>query len=163
MTLLEHVFLIDQLRPWHTNRLSRLVKRTKLHIGDTGVACALLGVTVQTLERDRALFGQLLESFVLQELRRHACARPSAIAFHHFRDRDDFEVDIVLEERSGKIAGVEVKAAASVNSGDFRGLRKLRDGMGSQFVCGVVLYDGTATIPFEDRLFAVPARALFES
>jgi predicted AAA+ superfamily ATPase len=43
VTLLERVFLVDTLPPRHTNRLSRLVKSPKLHIGDTGIACALLG------------------------------------------------------------------------------------------------------------------------
>ena len=44
MTLLERVFLLEELTPWHSNRLSRLIKRPKLHLGDTGLACALLNV-----------------------------------------------------------------------------------------------------------------------
>ena len=68
--LLERVFLLEQLSPWHSNRLSRLVKTPKLHLGDTGLACALLGVGAGDLAVDRALLGQLLETFVFQELRR---------------------------------------------------------------------------------------------
>jgi predicted AAA+ superfamily ATPase len=49
------------------------------------------------------------------------------IDFFHNRDRDKFEVDIVLERGSVAVAGVEVKAAASVTDADFRGLRKLSD------------------------------------
>lgn len=40
VTLLEGVFLVEQLPPWHSNRLSRLVKTPKLHLGDTGASCA---------------------------------------------------------------------------------------------------------------------------
>jgi predicted AAA+ superfamily ATPase len=40
LTLLERVFLLETVPPWHSNRLSRLVKTPKLHLGDTGVACA---------------------------------------------------------------------------------------------------------------------------
>lgn len=163
VTVLERVFLLERLPPWHTNRLSRLVKRPKLHMGDTGVACALLGVDAAALERDRGLFGSLLETFVLQELRRQASARPSSVEFHHFRDRDDFEVDLVLDDGAGRIAGVEVKAASSVHDRDLRGLRKLRDAAGARFACGVVLYDGSATVRFGDALFAVPLRQLWES
>ena len=36
VALLERLFLIDRLPPWHSNRLSRLIKTPKLHIGDTG-------------------------------------------------------------------------------------------------------------------------------
>jgi hypothetical protein len=161
VTLLERVFLLERLPAWHSNSLSRLVKRPKLHMGDTGIACALLGMDAPALEKDRAALGAMVETFVLQELRRQADGGIEHIGFFHFRDRDDFEVDIVLE-RGRSVAGVEVKAAASVNEGDLRGLRKLQDAAGKAFTCGVVLYDGTATIPFGERLFAVPIRLLWE-
>lgn len=162
VTLLERVFLVERLPPWHVNQMSRLVKRPKLHIGDTGVACALLGLDAARLEQDRSSIGALLETFVLQELRRLASWRPDPIGFFHYRDRDDFEVDIVLEG-DGAVAGVEVKAAATVHESDLRGLRKLQGAASKRFVAGVVLYDGRATINFGNALFAVPVRTLWES
>ncbi len=162
VTVLERVFLLDRLPPWHSNRLSRLVKAAKLHMGDTGLACALLGIDAVALSRERDRLGPLLETFVLQELRRQASWHTDPIDFFHYRDRDDFEVDVVLERGSAAIAGVEVKAAASVNEADFRGLRKLRDAAGRRFAAGVVLYDGTAATLFGDNLFAVPLRSLWE-
>ena len=50
----------------------RLIKTPKLHLGDTGLACALLGVDAAGLAADRSLLGQILETFVFQELRRQA-------------------------------------------------------------------------------------------
>lgn len=70
-------------------------------------------------------------------------------------------MDIVLEQGHGRVAGIEVKAAASVNEADLRGLRKFRDAAGKRFAA--VLYDGTATVRFDDSLFAVPVRALWEN
>jgi len=163
VTLLERVFLLERLPAWHANRLSRLVKRPKLHVGDTGVACALLGVDAGQLTADRPLLGALLETFVFQELRRQASWLPEPVEFFHFRDRDDFEVDIVLEQGALAVAGVEVKAAATVKDADLRGLRKLRAVAGKRFVAGVVLYDGSAGIAFGDGLFAVPVRKLWEA
>lgn len=163
VTLLERVFLVEELPPWHTNRLSRLVKTPKVHIGDTGLACALLGVDATVLTADRELFGQLLETFVYQELRRQASWQPDPLSFFHYRDRDDFEVDIVIERGARHLAGIEVKASATVRESDFRGLRKLRDAAGSRFTCGVVLYDGELATAFGDRLFAVPVRRLWET
>lgn len=163
VTLLESVFLLDRVPAWHTNRLSRLVKRPKLHIGDTGLACALLGVNAADLLEDRTLLGSMLETFVVQELRRQASALPDPPRLSHYRDRDDFEVDLVIERGASKLAGIEVKAAASVREEDFRGLRKLRSAAGKRFVAGAVLYDGSATIPFGDGLFAVPVRTLWEA
>ena len=138
VTLLERVFLLEQLPPWHSNRLKRLVKTPKLHLGDIGLACALLGIDAAGLAANRTLMGQLLETFVYQELRRQASWRADATSFFHFRDRDGAEVDIVIERGTQALAGVEVKAGATVTAADFRALRKLRDAAGGRFVGGVV-------------------------
>lgn len=162
VTLLERVFLIERLPSWHTNQMSRLVKRPKLHLCDTGMACAILGVDVRRLEDDRTLLGSMLETFVLQELRRQSTANADPVEFYHYRDRDDYEVDIVIEG-GGVIAGVEVKAASTIKESDLRGLRKLQTMAGKRFACGVVLYDGSATIRFGKSLYAVPIRKVWES
>ncbi len=161
-TLLERVFLLERLPAWHTNRLSRLVKRPKLHIGDTGIASALLGLDGPALAYDRTLFGQLLETFVFQELRRQAGQHDARMSFHHFRNKDGVEVDIVVERGVAAVAGVEVKASGTVRTRDFRGLRKLQGALGERFAGGVVLYDGEAAVPFGDRLHAVPVRRLWQ-
>jgi predicted AAA+ superfamily ATPase len=162
VTLLERVFLVEELPPWYSNRLSRLVKTPKLHIGDTGVAAALLGINAGALYQDRGLLGQLLETFVYQELRRQASGHDEEIRFHHFRDKDGYEVDIVLERGGQQVAGVEVKAAATVTAADFRGLRKLAGAADRHFAAGVVLYDGETSVSFGDKLYALPIRALWE-
>jgi len=163
VTLLEKVFLVEELPPWHTNRLSRLVKTPKLHIGDTGLAAALLGVNAKDLAVDRELLGQFLETFIYQELRRESSGHEDDIRFHHFRDKDGYEVDLVLEKGTRQIAGVEVKAAATVTNADFRGLRKLASAAQNRFVAGVVLYDGEHSVSFGDSLYAVPIRRLWEA
>jgi len=162
VTLLERLFLVEELPAWHTNRLKRLVKTPKLHVGDTGVGCAFLGLDDSTLLRDRATLGQMLETFVFNELKRQSSWQVDPVRFHHFRDRDGYEVDLVLERSGGAIAGVEVKAAATVTSRDFRGLRKLRHAAGERFSAGVVLYDGETSAGFGDRFFAVPIRTMWE-
>ena len=163
VTLLERVFLLELLPPWHSNRLSRLVKTPKLHVGDTGLACALLGADAAALRTDRPLLGQLLETFVLLELRRQASWHEQPHSFFHYRDRDGAEVDVVIERGAHQVAGVEVKAAATVTAADFRGLRKLKDAAGKRFAGGVVVYDGETSASFGEQLHAVPLRALWET
>ncbi len=161
--LLAQVFLLEELPPWHNNRLSRLIKTPKLHLGDTGLACALLGVDAAALAEDRTLLGQLLETFVFQELRRQAGWEEEPVAFHHFRDKDGAEVDIVLERSGRELAGIDVKASSTVTPSDFRGLHKLKQAAGKRFKAGVVLYDGEAAAPFGDGMYAVPIRQLWET
>jgi len=162
LTLLARLFLVEELPAWSTNRLTRLVKTPKLHLGDTGIAAALAGHDAESLAADRGAFGFLLESFVHNELRKLASAHDAPIAFHHFRDKDGVEVDLVLEQGGRLVAGVEVKASATVTERDFAGLRKLAGATGKRFSCGVLLYDGDRVATFGERLLAVPIRALWE-
>ncbi|MXV98899.1 MAG: ATP-binding protein [Acidimicrobiaceae bacterium] len=162
LTMLERLFLLERLEPWHSNRLKRLIKTPKLHLDDTGLACALLGADPEALRADRGLLGQLVETFVYQELRRQAGWHGSPTRFFHYRDKDGAEVDIVIERGAGLVAGIEVKAGATVTSADFRGLRKLASATGERFAAGVVLYDGELSAGFGDRLRAVPIRRLWE-
>ena len=162
VALLERLFLIERLPPWHTNRLSRVVKTPKLHVGDTGVGCALLGAGPSHLAQDRELLGQFLETFVFQELRRQSICQETPLGFFHYRDKDQVEVDIVIERGSGEVAGVEVKASATVTKSDFRGLRKLKKAAGGRFAAGVVVYDGEVCAGFGDGMFAVPVSLLLE-
>jgi predicted AAA+ superfamily ATPase len=163
LTLLTHIFLVEELRPWHASRMSRLIKTPKLHVGDTGLACVLLGLDAAALAKDRTALGPLLETFVFQELRRQASWYEDDVSFYHFRDRDNFEVDIVLERRAAELAGIEVKASATVTAADFRGLRKLKDTAKNRFTAGVVLYDGETSVSFGDKLHAVPIRLLWDA
>nr|MEE4267122.1 ATP-binding protein [Candidatus Krumholzibacteria bacterium] len=161
LTLLGQLFLVEELPAWHNNRLKRLVKAPKLHLTDTGLACALLGVEPEDLRVDRKLLGQLLETFVYQELRRQVSGWDHKVRFSHFRDKEKQEVDIVLERGPGRVVGIEVKAAATLKDSDRRGLERLRDATGSSFRCGALLYDGETLAPLGDRIYAIPLSFLW--
>ncbi|MDB4223880.1 DUF4143 domain-containing protein [Granulosicoccus sp.] len=123
VSLLTRVFLLNELPPWHNNRLSRLVKTPKLHMGDTGTCCSLLGINAADLKADRTLLGQLLETFIFHKIKRHANWHDQPLTLSHYRDRDGVEVDIVIEKGTRAVAGIEIKASASDNTKDFRGLK----------------------------------------
>ena len=159
--LLEQVFLIATLQPWFTNTLKRIVKTPKLHFLDSGLLASARGLTFNRVKADRGTFGGLLESFVFSEVLKLMTASDLRLTPHHFRDRDMREVDIVLERDDGMIAGIEVKASATVRSGDFAGLRALAGLCGDRFAFGAVLYDNTDVVPFGDRLVAAPLSCLW--
>jgi uncharacterized protein len=159
LALLEHIFLIDMLQPWHSNRLSRFIKTPKMHLTDTGLACALLGVNSKTLWQEKTLLGQLLETFIYQELRKHADWYEEPLTFYHFRNKDQIEVDIILTQGK-RLVGIEVKASATITQSDFKGLIKLKEISNEEFSAGIVFYDGENILPFGDRLFAVPISVL---
>ena len=101
------------------------------------------------------------ETFVAMELHRQISWLADRPQLFHFRDRDQREVDIVIEHRDGSICAVEVKSAATVRERDFRGLNHLKDKLGSRFRAGALLYTGANTVSFGDRLAAVPLSGLW--
>ena len=70
-------------------------------------------------------------------------------------------MDVVLESADGRVVAIEVTAGANVRSEDLAGLRHLARRLGDRFVAGYVLYTGEHTLPFGDRLRAVPIEALW--
>lgn len=113
------------------------------------------------VRQDRRRFGKVLETFVYGELLKHTTSAQGDYRLLHYRDADKFEVDVVIENAAGQLVGVEVKAAATVRDTDLRALRKLARIAGEPFKLGVLLYDGTETLPLGDGLWAAPLSSLW--
>ena len=163
LTLFEHMFLVRRVYAWHRNDLKRLVKRPKLQFLDSGLLAALRRVDTATIDRDRKQLGLLLECFVYSELVKAATQCDERMFISHYRDKDQVEVDLVLERLPGEIVGIEVKASATARPGDFKGLARLKEAAGRRFACGIVLHDGDRIQRTGPRLFAMPVSVLWES
>jgi predicted AAA+ superfamily ATPase len=159
--LLEMLFLVRRVPAWSSNLLARTIRRSKIYVSDTGLLAALVGADERRIESDLDLGGMFYETFAAMELDRQISWLEDRPQLFHFRDRDQREVDIVLEHRDGSVTAVEVKASATVRTNDFRGLRHLRDKLGDRFKAGALLYAGASTVAFGDRLAAVPLRGLW--
>lgn len=159
--LFEQLYLVQRLEPYAANRLSRLVKTPKMHFLDSGLLAAMGGLTPARLERERTAPGPLAETFVFSELLKIASWSEGRFRFSHYRDKDQREVDLVVENEASELIGVEVKAGASVVAGDLAGLRRLADATAGKFRAGVILYDGAETHSFGGGLWAVPFATLW--
>ncbi|WP_313904114.1 DUF4143 domain-containing protein [Rhizobium laguerreae] len=84
------------------------------------------------------------------------------LTFSHYRTKDQDEVDVVIEDRRGRIVGIEVKASATVKSDDFKGLRQLQEAVGERFIRGLVLHDHDRVTPFGEKLHAAPFNSLVD-
>lgn len=156
LRVLEQLFLVYRLQPWSRNELSRIVKTPKLHFLDSGLLTTLRGYSAARLRAEHPLLGPLLEGFIFSELLKLSSVSEERVSLFHFRDRDQNEVDFVLENAQGQIVGIEVKAAASVTRRDFSGLDRLASLAGKRFAQGIVLHDGERPLSFADNLRAVP-------
>ena len=161
--LLEATFLVQLLRPWARNLGQRAIQTPKVYLNDTGLLAHLLGVTVDRLKGEGNVAGSVLENFVLMELRKQCTWSATRPELFYWRTVAGREVDVVLEDRTGKVVGVEVKAAATLGSNDVGGLQAMASAVGKNWVRGVVLYAGAETIPFSANLHGIPIRRLWSA
>lgn len=162
LALLEATFTLLRTPAWRRNLGRRATATPRCQPTDAGVAAHLLNLDRRRLEVDEALAGGLFETFVRMELVKHAAWSETKPNLFHFRTRAGrIEVDVVLERRGGQLVGVEIKASATASRWDFRGLEELRDSRGDDFVAGIVIHAGEQTIPFGDRMWALPVSALW--
>jgi len=162
LRLLELLFLVDRLPAWSRNIGQRLIKAPKLTLPDTGLAAQLTGYGPARFEDLQDSFaGSLFENFVAGEIAKQATWAERDVRLHHFRTAGGREVDLVVEDRAGSVVGLESKLGATPHESDFRGLAHLRDRLGDRFKGGVVLNTGSQTLPFGDRLWALPVSALW--
>ena len=160
--LLEEIFLIKRIPAWSRNITARAVDTAKVVFVDTGIAADLVQADAASLVRPGGDFGSLLEGFVLMELARQLTWSDSRAELYHYRTKDKVEVDAVLENPRGQVIAIEVKAAVTVASSDFRGLRHLEQRLGDDFLAGYVFHTGPETLPFGPKLRAVPVSALWQ-
>jgi predicted AAA+ superfamily ATPase len=163
LALLTAVFLIKEIPAWSTSQTQRAIGTPKLAFVDTGVATHLIGQDATRLDEPDGAAGPMMETFVLMELARQLTWCSERARLYHYRTKEKVEVDAVLETPDGRVVAVEVKAGATVRTEDLAGLRHLRQRLGSRFVAGYVLYTGQQTLPFGDRLRAVPIDALWHA
>ena len=160
VALLRQMHLVHQLPGWQPGLGARESTTPKTYVSDVGLLCHLLGADERRLVADDQVKGKVCETFVVNEVLAQASWADVETRAYHYQRRDE-DVDLVLEDRAGDIACVEVKAAATLTSRDWRWLAKLRDARGSSFRAGVVVASVAQTTPLGERLWAVPYSGLW--
>ena len=168
---LETVGLVCQLRPWSRNQASRATHRKKMHLADTGLAASMLGVSPQSLSSTASPeVGNLLESFVVNEIRRQLTAEdsltPYRVTCYHYRPHGgDGEVDLVLERNDGSTIGIEIKSTTTPQLHHTKQLQRLRDRVDKaspgSFKAGYLLHTGKPCLTISDRIHFRPIAALW--
>lgn len=163
LVLLQTAFLLHLLPAWTPGVRRRVPKSPKILLVDTGLAAHLVGLDSRGMMANVELWGAFVETFVVVELLKQAGWSTTRCSLYHFRTVRGEEVDVVLESPDGRVVGVEVKAAVSIDAGDFRGLRVLAQAAGRRFLRGILLYFGEEAVPFGGNLYALPISSLWQA
>jgi len=144
--LLKETFMVDVVPPYETNLKKRLVKSPKVYIADTGVACALLGISSFDEAYNHPAFGSLWEQMVLRNIRG---LFPNAdVSF--YRTADGTEMDFVVSMR-GKTVAIECKAGSvpSIGKGTYSAIDVIRPD------CAYVVAPVEEPYPLNEKLSVV--------
>jgi uncharacterized protein len=165
--LLEAVFLVYRLPAWGTTLGSRVARHSKLHLVDSGVMAWLLNLTpekiAQALPAVLTDYGHLLETFAVGEILKQASWSDAPVTTGHFRTEAGGEVDLVVERDDGDVIAFEIKAGTRIDSDDLRGLRQLKDRLGTRLQEAIVLYTGVHAYSRDDWIRVLPLDQLWAS
>lgn len=162
-TLLEALHLVVRIPAWATSATTRAKRRPKIFVVDSGLAGHLIGASTSSFAAtaDGRDAGMLFECFVTTEICKQLSWSGLGLRVSHFRDRNGAGVDLILEDRRGDLACIEVKLTATPLARHMRHLAMLRDRLGPRFRVGVLLHAGTQTLPLGERLWALPVSSLW--
>lgn len=112
LNILETSGIIYLLRPYHNNVVKRLLKTPKLYFLDTGL-CAYLTrwQSAESLEAG-AMSGAILETYVFTEILKSYWHNGKEAYFNFYRDKDDREVDLIIEQNN-TLYPIEIKKTAN--------------------------------------------------
>ncbi|MDI7776682.1 ATP-binding protein [Asticcacaulis sp. EMRT-3] len=161
---IETLYLVDRVRAWSKTDYARVGKKDKLFMADTGLMASCLNWSLEKIRLNGELNGKLIETFAYTQLAALLDVQTQNYSLSHYRDREQREVDFIVENPDGMILGIEVKAGTNIDSDSFKHLKWFRDKMAKeQAFKGLVLYAGEHTISFGEDLWAVPLSALWRA
>jgi len=161
-TLLEALFVTEQVPAWSTNRLARLTRAAKRYLVEPALLGVLTGLDSQGALRDIDVLGRLLDTFVVAQLRAELDVSDTSATVWHLRlEHGRREADLLLEAPDGRIVAIEVKATAAPTRDMARHLIWLRDELGEAFIRGVLFHTGPRPFELDDRVLALPICALW--
>lgn len=119
--ILQASYIIHLLPPFYNNFSKRIVKSPRLFFYDTGLACALLGITSPSQLSTHAGRGALFENYIVNELMKIRFNKGLRSNLFYWRDVSGHEVDIVIDHGATAI-GLELKSGMTVVADFVKGL-----------------------------------------
>jgi predicted AAA+ superfamily ATPase len=154
MGILERSGLVYLLHPYYQNITKRIIKTPKMYFLDTGLCTYLTKwVSPETLMAG-SMAGAILETYVVGEIIKSYYHNGEDPAIYFYRDMDQREIDIVLEQ-DGTLYPVEIKRNATPSLGDYRNFKQLEK-LGKKLGLGAVLCFRQERIALSREVVSIP-------
>lgn len=159
---LEALYVVERVQPWTRTDYERVGKQAKLYVADSGLMTSILRWRIDQVELDSDRSGKLVETFLFNELATQIDASNGRYELFHYRDREQREIDFLIERDDHALLGIEIKAGSAVSSADFQHLKWFKDNIAQDrpFI-GIVLYSGEYSGSMGKNLWAVPFDTLW--
>lgn len=156
LSILQTSGIICLLEPYSNNILKRVVKTPKVYFYDSGLVCYLARWTSFDAARTGAQAGNIYENFIVSEiLKSHLNAGKTISSVYYYRDRDQKEIDVVIEE-DGKIYPIEVKMTANPTKAMGKHFSALDNIPGKVRQPGIILCQYDKKLYLKEDLIALP-------
>ena len=129
----------------------------KLYFYDTGLVCALLGITEPVMLNFHPLAGSIFENFVVSELVKYRYNKALPLNMFFWRDNIGHEIDII-SEKGDKLFPVEIKSGRTITSDFFKNLIFWQSVSGTAE--GAVIYGGDSAQERSNGITVVPWQKL---
>lgn len=160
INLLQSLYLLERLKPWIKTDYDRVGKKEKVFITDTGLMSNLLNWKFDSVMLDPDKSGKLVETLVFNELS-ILLSINFGYEMYHYRDRENREIDFILENENGDLVGLEVKSGSIVSNDDFKHMKWFKERISKdRKFTGIVLYSGKNSLRFGEHFCALPIGTL---
>lgn len=161
---LEAFYIIERVHPWTKTDYDRVGKQAKLFMADSGLMSSILSWNMDQVRFDSDRLGKLMETFIFNELASQIDANEEEYELYHYRDREQREIDFLIEREDQAMLGIEIKSSSSVHKKDFKHLQWFQENLAKDkpFI-GLVLYSGNLPLSFGQNLWAIPISMLWPS
>ncbi|MDP7357353.1 MAG: ATP-binding protein [Pseudomonadales bacterium] len=157
LEIAEGTFLWRSLPSFQSNRRKRVIKMPKGHFRDSGLVCGLLNIYSQDAWLNHPNFGQIWESFIIEQVINSLKIRLQSFQYYFYRTQHQAEIDLVVEGEFGLIP-FEIKTGFRTSAKKLRHLNTFI----KEHNCpvGFVVNNSERVEKLADKIIQLPASCL---
>ncbi|MBC7421638.1 MAG: ATP-binding protein [Bdellovibrio sp.] len=157
--ILEETYVGFRLLPFHESLRKRQNQNPKFYFFDNGVVRALSRRLSIRITEANYEYGQLFESFIIQEITRLIQYNQPDWQIFYLRTKDDFEIDVIIDRPGLPRVFIEIKSTNNISNESFVGLSRFakETGLKSEYYIlsqdsAAFIKDGISFLPWQRGL-----------